>query len=53
MSRALTIVGTVALSAIESQHGLQSTWLAKPAIEVVLAITSYFILRHWVFRMRD
>ena len=49
---ALTTIGTVALAAIEGRFGLQVTWLAKPAIEAVLAVASFLALRHWVFRPR-
>jgi putative flippase GtrA len=47
---ALTTIGTVTLAAIESRYGLRVTWLAKPAIEAVLALASYAALRQWVFR---
>jgi putative flippase GtrA len=47
---ALTTAGTLALAAIESRFGLQVTWIAKPAVEAVLAVVSFFALRHWVFR---
>jgi putative flippase GtrA len=47
---ALTLAGTLALAAIESRHGLRVSWVAKPAIEAVLAVVSYFALRQWVFR---
>jgi putative flippase GtrA len=46
----LTLAGTFALAAIESRFGLQATWLAKPAVEAVLAVVSFFTLRYWVFR---
>lgn len=47
---ALTVAGTLALAAVESRFGLQATWLAKPAVEAVLAVASFFALRYWVFR---
>jgi putative flippase GtrA len=49
---ALTITGTLALAAIESRFGLRATWLAKPLVEGVLAVVSFFALRHWVFRAK-
>jgi putative flippase GtrA len=49
---ALTIVGTVALAAIEGRFGLRLAWLAKPAVEAVLAVVSFLALRYWVFRSR-
>ena len=46
----LTVLGTLALSAITREFGLQMAWLAKPVLEVVLAVVSYFVWRCWVFR---
>lgn len=47
---ALTVAGTLALAAIEARFGLRAAWLAKPAVEAVLAVVSFFALRYWVFR---
>jgi putative flippase GtrA len=47
---ALTVAGTVALAMVESRFGLRVSWIAKPAIEAVLAVVSYVALRQWVFR---
>jgi putative flippase GtrA len=49
---ALTTLGTVALAAIEPRFGLQAAWIAKPLVEAVLAVASFFALRHFVFRAR-
>jgi len=46
----LTVLGTLALSAITREFGLQLAWLAKPVLEVLLAVVSYFVWRGWVFR---
>lgn len=48
-------LGTTALStwlmgAIEQDMGLQSAWLAKPGIEIVLAAVGFVLSRHWVYR---
>jgi putative flippase GtrA len=47
---ALTAIGTMALAAIEARWGLRVAWIAKPAIEAVLAVASYAVMRQWVFR---
>ncbi len=46
----LTIIGTVVLAVIKSQAGLHATWVAKPLVDGMLAIISFFTLRRWVFR---
>jgi hypothetical protein len=30
--------------------GLQYAWLAKPVVEAVLAVASFFISRYWIYR---
>jgi putative flippase GtrA len=46
----LTLLGTVALDWLEGARGLPAAWLAKPAVEAVLAALSFFALRTWVYR---
>ena len=46
----LTTIGTVALAVIKSNDGLHATWIAKPLVDGLLAVMSYFTLRRWVFR---
>jgi putative flippase GtrA len=46
----LTAVSTLAISVIEHQSSLAIAWLAKPAVESVLAGINFFISRHWVYR---
>lgn len=45
-----TLVSTLAIGAIEDAAGLQWAWLAKPAVELVLAGASFLVSRHWVYR---
>jgi putative flippase GtrA len=47
---ALTLISTVAISAVGRHATLQAAWLAKPVIEAVLAVASFFISRHWIYR---
>lgn len=46
----LTAISTVAVAAAEHLVGLRGAWLAKPLIEAVLALVSFVVLRHWVYR---
>ncbi len=46
----LTAVSTAAMSAIGHHSGLQRAWLAKPLVEAGLAVISFFLSRHWVYR---
>lgn len=45
-----TVVSTWSLGMIENAVGLQSAWLAKPAVELVLGIVGFGLSRHWVYR---
>ncbi|BAV99743.1 conserved hypothetical protein [Lysobacter enzymogenes] len=45
-----TVLSTGAISAVNAYAGLQWTWLAKPAIELVLAALSFTVSRYWVYR---
>jgi putative flippase GtrA len=46
----LTFVSTSLMILCAEYLGLQLTWLAKPMVEVVLALVSFFVSRHWVYR---
>lgn len=46
----LTTIGTLTLGQIERNLDLRSAWLAKPLIETTLAIASFFLSRHWIYR---
>jgi putative flippase GtrA len=45
-----TVLSTVAMAAIAAQLGMAHAWIAKPLVEAVLALASFFLLRHWVYR---
>jgi len=45
-----TALSTVAMAAIAAQLGIAHAWIAKPLVEGLLAIASFFLLRHWVYR---
>ncbi|MDI9237692.1 GtrA family protein [Lysobacter sp. LF1] len=45
-----TVVSTWAVGHIDDTVGLRWTWLAKPAIELVLSIAGFLLSRHWVYR---
>lgn len=46
----LTIISTWAVGLVGHSAGLQYAWLAKPVIEAVLAVASFFISRYWIYR---
>jgi len=46
----MTALSTWAVGAVENSAGLQWAWLAKPAVELVLAAISFTVSRHWVYR---
>jgi putative flippase GtrA len=45
-----TALSTWAVGAVENAAGLQWAWLAKPAVELLLAGMSFLASRHWVYR---
>ncbi len=47
---ALTVLSTFLLGRLAGISGLEWAWLAKPLVEAVLAVMSFFIQRHWVYR---
>ena len=47
---AFTAISTVAMAAIAAQLGIGHAWIAKPLVEGVLSVASFFLLRHWVYR---
>lgn len=46
----LTFVSTWAVGGIGRHFGLQAAWLAKPLIEILLAVVSFFVSRQWIYR---
>ena len=47
---AFTALSTVAMAAIAARLGIAHAWIAKPLVEGLLALASFFLLRHWVYR---
>jgi len=46
----MTILSTLFVTDLVDYISLEFAWLAKPLVEASLAITSFFISRHWVYR---
>lgn len=46
----LTSVSTGLVAVSADRVSLRFAWLAKPVIEVVLALVSFIVSRHWVYR---
>lgn len=46
----LTLLSTAIIGVIGRQLGLQAAWLAKPVLEATLAVVSFFVSRHWIYR---
>lgn len=46
----MTTISTGLLTAAAQQASLSLLWLLKPVIELLLALLSFFINRHWVYR---
>lgn len=47
---ALTIISTWAVGHVGRNVSLEAAWLAKPLVEAALAVVSFFISRHWIYR---
>ncbi len=47
---AFTALSTLAMAAIATHLGIGHAWVAKPLVEGLLAVASFFLLRHWVYR---
>lgn len=45
-----TIASTWLLASIDDAVGLKWTWLAKPAVELMLGLIGFALSRHWVYR---
>ncbi|WP_297114431.1 GtrA family protein [Thermomonas sp.] len=46
----MTLASTWAIQAIEQGAGLQWAWLAKPAVEGVLAAITFVVYRAWIYK---
>ena len=47
---AMTLISTVLVSYTASHLGLRMAWLGKPLVEGGLALMTFFLLRHLVYR---
>lgn len=47
---ALTALSSVLLVGVERQFDLRAAWLAKPAVEAMMAAIGFVVWRQWVFR---
>lgn len=45
-----TLISTLAISLVDRYAGLEWTWMAKPVIELVLAVVGFTVSRYWVYR---
>jgi putative flippase GtrA len=46
----LTAASTLLLTAVASRFDLHAAWLAKPAVEALMACIGFVVWRQWVFR---
>ena len=46
----MTLASTLAIQAVEQGAGLQWAWLAKPAVEAVLAAVTFVVYRIWIYK---
>ena len=46
----LTLVSTGLVALCAGYFGLRLAWLAKPLVEAGLALVSFMVSRHWVYR---
>lgn len=47
---ALTGLGSGLLGWMQTHHGLQAAWLAKPVLEIAFAVIGFVLSRHWIYR---
>ncbi len=47
---ALTALSTAVIAGIADGPGLAWAWLAKPVVEASLAVLSFLLARHWIYR---
>lgn len=45
-----TLISTVALELATKCFGVEVSWMIKPLVEAVLAVASFLISRHWIYR---
>lgn len=47
---ALTLLSTVLVTLVAEALSLRVAWVAKPIVEGSIAVVSFFVSRHWVYR---
>ena len=46
----ITALSTLLLSGVQHRFDLRAAWIAKPAVEAVMALLGFVVWRQWVFR---
>ncbi len=46
----ITVLSTGLLSLVEHQFDLRAAWIAKPAVEALMALVGFGVWRQWVYR---
>lgn len=46
----MTVLSTLLVALVADGLTLQMAWLAKPVVEACLALVSFLLSRHWVYR---
>lgn len=46
----MSVLSTIAVAWIDRGAGLHWAWLAKPAVDAVLALLGFLVSRHWIYR---
>lgn len=46
----MTALSTLLVSAVAGHFDLRAAWLAKPAVEALMAVIGFVVWRQWVFR---
>jgi len=46
----LTALSTLLLSGVQARFDLRAAWLAKPAVEAMMATVGFVVWRQWVYR---
>ncbi len=46
----VTVLSTILVATLADHLSLETAWLAKPVVEVCLAVATFFISREWVYK---
>lgn len=47
---AMTVVSSLLVALVADELALEMAWLVKPVVEASLAVASFLLSRHWVYR---